>query len=495
MNYTLRFVFTLLMGLALSPAQLNAQFESSSFNLTGLGAATPFARDYQSLQINPGNLDMETGYEQQNALGFFEITASMYTELLNKQQIRDGLLGRSKNQTLTYEEQLAKVEELTLKPTAINANFLSLGTWTRMKKAGALAFSISDKMDFYASIDRNLTELFWMGNQSSYFDSLIVQGLSGADSTIGRPENFDPNQFNIISAFISANQAQSVNQFMGKTKVGFNWYREFTLGYGKRIINTRDFEFNIGLAGKFILGQGILQLDGEKGQAYSSLSPIFKFDYSMLENMPTNPSALPSDAPDLKPVGKGFGVNVGGTFLFKKQLIINAAVNDIGQMKWDGNVYELGDGKITDFADVGIESLDLASALNSFNDLDAILKWKGAESRVTRLNTTARLGIGYEKLQKLRIGFDLIAPLNDNKANLQQSAFNAGIEFTPWPWLHLQTGFSEGGNFGRRMPAGIYFTAREGGYEFGFATRDLLTYWNDENPTSSMAFGFLRFRY
>jgi hypothetical protein len=322
-----------------------------------------------------------------------------------------------------------------------------------------------------------------------------VQGASGADSIIGRPQDFNPEQFTILSAFSSTSQALSVKQMLGNTNIGFSWYREFTLGYGKRIIRTNDFEFNIGVAGKYILGQGILQINGEKGEAYSSLSPIFRLDYSMLENMPTNPSQLPSDAPDLKPVGKGFGVNVGGTFLFKKQLIVNAAINDIGQMKWDGNIYELGDGKITDFDAAGIESLDIASALNSFSGLDALLKWKGAESRITRLNTTARLGIGYEKLQKLRVGFDLIAPMNDNKANLQSAAYNAGIEFTPWPWVHLQLGFSEGGNFGRRVPAGIYFTAREGGYEFGFATRDILTYMDDEHPTLSTAFGFLRFRY
>jgi hypothetical protein len=105
------------------------------------------------------------------------------------------------------------------------------------------------------------------------------------------------------------------------------------------------------------------------------------------------------------------------------------------------------------------------------------------------------LGLGFEELQKFRIGFDVIAPMNDNKANIQQAAINVGVEVSPWPWLHLQTGFSDGGNYGRRMPAGIYFTVGEGAYEMGVATRDLLTYFNDDNPTLSMALGFLRFRF
>ena len=175
--------------------------------------------------------------------------------------------------------------------------------------------------------------------------------------------------------------------------------------------------------------------------------------------------------------------------------IINAAINDIGKMRWDGNVYELADGKLTDLDGPGLESLDFTSPLNNFDGLDALLIWKGAETRTTQLNTTARFGIGYEQLQKLRIGFDVVAPMNDNRANLQRAVYNAGVEFTPWPWLHLQSGFSYGGNYGPRMPAGIYFTTNEGAYEFGVATRDLLTYFTDENPTLSMALGFLRFRY
>jgi hypothetical protein len=150
---------------------------------------------------------------------------------------------------------------------------------------------------------------------------------------------------------------------------------------------------------------------------------------------------------------------------------------------------------VTGFDDVGIETLDVNSVLNTFDGLDALLNWKGEESRITRLNTTARLGFGFEEQQKFRIGFDVIAPMNDSKANIQQAAINVGVEVSPWPWLHLQTGFSDGGNYGRRMPAGIYFTVGEGAYEMGVATRDLLTYFNDDNPTLSMALGFLRFRF
>ena len=481
--YTTLFVF---------PA--SAQTESTAFNLTGMAASTPFARDYQSLTINPANLDFETGYEQRSALGLFDFTASLHTELLTKQEIFDNLLKKEKT-PLSYEQQLDQIDRRTMKQSAVDIDFMTFGNSIRTKKSGTFAFGIRNRVDSYMQLDRQLTELIWLGNQSSYFDSLVIATQSGRDSTIARPDQFNPDQFTILQAFIAADSAPSVKDILGDSKLGFTWYREFDAAWGKRLLHNRLLDFHIGLGAKFMIGQGIIEVDGKTGEAFSSLSPIFKFDYSQLENAPDNPSALAENAPNLKPVGKGFGFDLGASLLVVDHFIINAAINDIGKMRWDGNVYELADGKLTDLDGPGLESLDFTSPLNNFDGLDALLIWKGAETRTTQLNTTARFGIGYEQLQKLRIGFDVVAPMNDNRANLQRAVYNAGVEFTPWPWLHLQSGFSYGGNYGPRMPAGIYFTTNEGAYEFGVATRDLLTYFTDENPTLSMALGFLRFRY
>jgi len=467
------------------------QFESSSFNLTGLAATTPFARDYQSLSVNPANLDLETGYDQKTTLGLFDLTASLYTELLTKQQLMKGFTSKTRAQPLSFSEQMAKVDELTMKPTVIDADLLTIGASFRSEKIGAFAFTMRERFDFYSRLDRTLTELLWLGNQSSYFDSLIVQAASGADSIIARPENFDPSQYNILSAFISSAQALSSQELLGNTAIGFSWLQEFNFGYGKRVIKNDNFEFHVGVSAKYLLGQGIIEINGQKREAFGALSPLL----NPFAASDQNPSSLPSDAFGLKPVGQGFGLDIGGTFLFKKHFLINAAINDIGQMQWNGNVFELGTGKVTGFDEVGIETLDVNSVLNTFNGMDALLNWKGSQSQITRLNTTARLGFGFEELQKFRIGFDVIAPMNDNQANIQQAAFNAGLEVSPWPWIHLQVGLSDGGNYVRRMPAGITFTVHEGTYEMGVATRDLLTYFNDDNPTLSVALGFLRFRF
>ena len=500
MNHLMRTILGLLSGpglilwLTTLVVPASAQPESSAFTLTGMAASTPFARDYQALTINPANLDFETGYEQRSALGLFDFTASLYTELLTKQEILDNLLKKKKT-PLNYEQQLDQIDRLTMKQSAVDVDFMFFGNSIRTKKSGTFAFGIRDRVDYYTQLDRQLTELIWMGNQSSYFDSLVIATQSGRDSIIARPDQFNPDQFTILQAFIAADSAPSVKEILGDSKLGFTWYREFNAAWGKRLLQTELFDFHIGIGAKFMVGQGIIQVDGSTGEAYSSLSPIFQFDYSQLENAPENPSALEENAPNLKPVGKGFGFDLGASMLVADHFIVNAAINDIGEMTWDGNVYELADGKLTDFDGAGLESLDFGSMLNNFDGLDALLIWKGAETKTTRLNTTARFGIGYEQLQKLRVGFDVVAPMNDNKANLQRAVYNAGVEFTPWPWLHLQTGFSTGGNYASKMSAGIFFTAAGGGYEFGVATRDLLTLFNDDNPTLSLALGFLRFRF
>jgi hypothetical protein len=87
MGKNVQSVLLVFIALCCNASLLQGQYESSSFTLTGIGATTPFARDYQSLSINPANLDMATGYDRKTTLGLFDFTASLYTELLSKLQL------------------------------------------------------------------------------------------------------------------------------------------------------------------------------------------------------------------------------------------------------------------------------------------------------------------------------------------------------------------------------------------------------------------------
>src|SRR5688572_4134510 len=77
------------IGFGVCTMPLSAQTEGSAFTITGHGVATPFARDYQCLGINPANLDIAPQYEGKRVtIGLAEIGASLYSEVLTKPELR-----------------------------------------------------------------------------------------------------------------------------------------------------------------------------------------------------------------------------------------------------------------------------------------------------------------------------------------------------------------------------------------------------------------------
>jgi hypothetical protein len=62
------------------------------------------------------------------------------------------------------------------------------------------------------------------------------------------------------------------------------------------------------------------------------------------------------------------------------------------------------------------------------------------------------------------------------------------------PWLQLSAGLMTGGNADTKLPVGVTFIAGAGTWEAGIASRDMITYFSQRNPTLSLSLGFLRFR-
>jgi Family of unknown function (DUF5723) len=475
-------------------SNVNSQTEGSAFTLTGMGAATPFARDYQSLGINPGNLDITPEYDHYGTLGISEGAFSIYSELLTKPELRQNIF-REDIKEFSQSQQRDLAIEFAKSNNAIDVDIMSLGFSMHTEKSGTFAFSTRDRVDFYSKLGSTVSELVWLGYNASYFDSLVVNIGNGQFDTIPNTTDIDPSKLDIVSGFTNLANAQSLSELLQGTKVGFSWFREFSLGYGKRILRTTDMEIHGGLGFKILVGQGMMEIEGAGGtaQAFSALSPLFNVDFDGAEEQ--NPSYLGKDAPPLQPVGFGFGVDLGATVIYKKNFILSAAVNDIGSIKWDGNLYKLKDIQLLDFENSGLESADIMEQVDQLNGSNGLLSWQGETSRVTKLPTTMRLGLGYDNVELFKVGIELVAPLSDDLTNMQSAAVAIGGEIRPLPWLHLQAGYTQGGNYGSKIPLGIYFTIGSGTYEFGIASRDALTFFRDNDPTISMAFGFLRFRF
>jgi hypothetical protein len=93
----------------------------------------------------------------------------------------------------------------------------------------------------------------------------------------------------------------------------------------------------------------------------------------------------------------------------------------------------------------------------------------------------------------LTAGLDMYIPLSDVPGNYRNALLAAGAELNILNTVKISSGFSVGGNQSFNIPLGIVLAPGKGTYEFGIASRDMVTYFTNKNPNVSAVFGFLRF--
>lgn len=481
----------LAMATAVVTLSLNAQTDLGVFSATGRGAATPFVTDYHAIGINPANLNLPNEFDGKSVtFGFAEGAGSVYSSFLNKTEVRNTIF-RNDFQTLNQQERKEYAEMMAGETTTLNLNVISAGVAVNDDRLGGFAFSTRERINMSARFGNAASELLFMGRTASYFSELV---LTNGD-TIPNTGNLSADTVNMVSqGIVAPEDALLFADLLNGTSVGFSWLREFNLAYGKRLLKTDDFELHGGIGAKLILGNAWMEVDANGGtiNAFSAMSPVFSIDYGEIGQQ--NPSQLPASAAPLRPVGLGWGIDIGATVLFKEKLIISAALNDIGRIKWDGNLYELDNTLFTEFSDPGAESADIVQEVIDFASPESLLDWKGTESRVTTLPSIARFGVGYVVSDKLRLAADAVVPVNDNVINYDRPIYAFGADLTPLSFLRLSAGYITGGDREMLLPVGVTFIVGDGSWEFGFASRDLVTWFTQDNPTMSLSWGFLRFR-
>lgn len=472
----------------------NGQTEGSAFTLTGMGVSTPFATDYQALGVNPANLDLKNQYERFVTFGFMETGVSFFSEALSKSDIRKNLY-RDKMRNLSLAEKKDMAIEFANSKNAIDLDLTTFGIAVQTNRLGTFSFSTKERVDYYSKLGPQVADLMWLGYSSDYFDSLIVANPNGTFDTIPNIGDIDPDVLErVVKGITTLQNAQTLSELIRGTVFRFSWLQEYNLGWGKRLFSTENLELHGGLGLKLVVGRGMTEIvaDGNQTTVFGALSPLFGIDYGSIAE--ANPSAFPKDANKLKPVGMGFGFDLGATAVLREKFIISAAVTDIGSITWDGNVYTLKDINLLEYENGGMDNIDFIEQFEKLNGSDAILEWQGASSITTKLPATMRAGFGFNNLKNLRVGVDVIAPLSDDLGSLDKAVIAFGGVFSPIKHIHLQAGVVQGGNYSTKIPVGIYFTLGKGAYEFGVSSRDFVTFFRNNDPTLSMAFGFLRFR-
>jgi hypothetical protein len=478
-------------GLLFASITASSQTESSAFTASGRGVATTFVTDYHALGINPANLGWQSQYEGKTVtFGMFEIAGSFFSEAFNKNDLRKNLFF-GEFDDLTQEERDQAAEDFVKARNTADLNIMGMGIAVQTG-IGTFAFSSGDNITWKSKFGEDLTDIVFYGFQSSYFDSLVL--TTGA--VIPNTGNYGQDTLDlIVSGTVNPENQKSLAALLNGSDIETSWVREYRFGYGTKVYSNDRYQFFAGAGVKYLQGMHIISFssDGNSAGGFASVSPFYDLDFDEAE---TNPSANLENSGTLpEPVGQGFGFDLGVSAIIDERLTLGLSMNNIGSMTWDGNVYKLEDILVDDYENPGVSSLSIVDQLNSIIGSDGAIEWNGEETLKTKLAKNLRIGASYKFGEKLNAGLDVVMPMDEEVGALEKPLIGLGGDFIPVKWFRFSMGFLSGGNYDFKIPAGIVFVAGNGTWECGFSSRDIITFFSENDPTISLSTGFLRFRF
>jgi len=462
----------------------------SVFTTTGRAAATTFVTDYQAVGINPANLGWKWRYEKKHmAFGLAEGSYSIYSEALTRDDLRNRVINADLDFTEAEKQEAGRA--FADAGATLNGDVMLLGAAYTNEKLGGFAFQMRDRAQWTSTFGPTTAELLFEGYRSNYFDLLVL--VTG--DTITNYASLSEDSLALIASGL-ATDPQLLSRVLDGSNISFTWYREFNVSYGRRIAKSENVEFFGGIGLKYLLGIGIIEMRAENNDfdGFSSLSPYFDINYGDAAlNNPSRITARNTLLPEA--VGKGFGLDLGLSAVIKEKWKVGAAVTNIGSINWKGNVYTADDGALVELASDGLDNYNFFAGIDDFVTNGGLLTWEGSSSRRVSLPTNARLGLGRTFGQMVEVGIDAVLPLNDEPGNYEKAVIGLGGDVRPLPWLQLSAGMVFGGNYDTKIPVGITFSTPSGTWEAGIASRDIVTFFTEKNPTVSLSMGFLRFRF
>jgi len=481
----------LLLAVAVIGASaLQAQTDLSVFSTTGRAAATTFVTDYQAIGINPANLGWAGRWPKKKVFfGFAECSVSANSEALTRDDLRASVLGKAGS--FTQEQKLDAARTMAGKGFTLNADIMSFGAAFRTDAFGGIGFQVRDRAHWSSTLGPLATDLLFLGSTSSYFDRVV---LANGD-TIPNTGNFSQATIDQIVQGIRDGNLLTLSTLLKGTRISFNWYREYNVSYGRRIFHGEDVELYAGIGLKYLSGYGIIDIsaDGEGTLgAFSALSPLFDVDYGSVAGATNTVRKSSGGLPQA--VGNGSGMDLGLSALIAGKWKFGVAVTNLGSINWKGNAFSANDGYLADLASSGLDSYNMIDGINDFTSKNSVLDWSGERSRKVPLPANLRLGTGVLLGEVAEIGVDVVVPLNDQPGNFDKAFVGFGGDIRPTQWLQFSLGLMTGGGFSTRLPAGITFNVAKGTFEFGVASRDVITFFASHDPTISLCVGFLRFR-
>ncbi|MFH1320681.1 MAG: DUF5723 family protein [Bacteroidota bacterium] len=494
-KYLISAVFCIVCGFSFSQSEITA------FTATGRGgAATTFVTDYQSLGINPSNLGWKSPFNDHIvSIGLIEGAYSVYSEALAKPDLKESITN-FESEKFTYQEKVDAAQAFTEAGFAINVDLSLFAIAVQPnEKVGGFAFGIRERIQWYSIFNKTISDILFMGYNADYFTSLLLDDgniIPKTDSVQQLIESGDTSLINnVAEGLIDPIQAKLFSVLLKGSRISLSWYREYNFSYGRKIVSNDNFSLFGGIGLKYLTGMAILDVRAENSEleAFSAITPILDINYGDSAIAQTSPVEQTGNLP--KSVGAGYGFDIGFSAIIKEKLKIGFAVNDIGSITWDGNVFVANDNFLMDMSSAGFGSYNLFQEAEDIVGENGVIKWDGITEKKTNLPTNIRAGASFQPSDKFEAGIDLIIPANDVAGNYKKMLFAFGLDVKPIPWLRLSTGITTGGNYGFNLPAGIAIILGEGTWEAGVASRDAITFFTENRPTLSLSAGFLRFRF
>ncbi len=466
-----------------------AQIEQGGFVNVGRGASAALAQDYQSLGINPSNLGWTREVSEKRIhIGSTEFRASVQSDFFKRSELASNFSSFSIADA-SREEITILAQEFASSPFRLNSNAMIFGAALTTEKLGGIALKVNNKTSFNATMGDTFSDLIFNGSTSSVFENLV---LADGTEVLNSDDLSEETLSQVVSGYTDILSALSLTEILDGTNIALSNTTEFQLGYGRRFLDTEKFDVYLGASGKYILGHNLVQLnaEGDEINVLAAFSPALNLSFGDVTSL--NPTALGQQAKSYTPVGSGYGLDFGATIIGTK-LKLSAAVNDIGKITWKSNLYTFEDDLLQELA---LNSLSEGEVVPQISDLltgdGQIGEWQSAVEESTDLPTKLRLGGAFSITPKINFGIDVIQPLDDSPFKMDGARIAVGADIRVLKKFILNSGVVMDEIGQRNIPLGIVLEA--GAYQCGIASSDLFTYFSEDSPNISIAFGFLRFR-
>lgn len=416
---------------------------------------------YKALGINPANLSLQTREGQNVSFEFMNVEWKAKSLIVKNLFFHKQPVSYSDEVTVTRDN--FQPRDLGREDLGLSANINWLGLSFRTKKAGSFAISGRTMFQFSVDIsDKAKAVLYEDNNFDAYMDTLA--GIAASQYASG---TFDEKAF---------------LEKLDGTKAKASLVHEINLGYSRHIIQLENHELYTGIGLRYLLGQMDFGLGFEDGivSGYMTEIPFLP------DSIDTDGVNFPGDGEnELSGMGKGFGFDMGFTYIWKKKMQLSLALVDLGGIKWP----------VTPIYVKDISSLEEAQALVD----EGVFYYAGESNSREPLPTKLIFGYNYGVHKWVNLYFDVVAPLNKSPKNLTSTLVAFGTELSLFKIASFRTGATLTNGMdkdGLLMPAYLsIFMGKGTTYEIAVGTQDLLAYFKPQRDVLGGSFGLLRFHF